>query len=114
MKRVNPRDLKKLLSQPGVRLEVGQPFPVGDGGKFMCLAKFVVPAYRVRRITSEPPSMDENEQTNTMCIVSEEGASPGEAHRNLMARLGDAKTFTTVAPSRPRRGWLGRLIRAFA
>ena len=49
-----------------------------------------------------------------MCIVAEEGESPEKAHRNLMDRLGEAKKLSTVAPSRPRRGWLGRLIKAFA
>jgi hypothetical protein len=114
MRRVEPQDLKQLLSRPGVRLEVGQPFPVGGGQRFMCLAKFIVPRYRVRRIVSEPPPLDDTESTNTMCIVSEEGASPAEARRNLMNRLGDARKLSTLAPSRPRRGWLGRLIKAFA
>jgi hypothetical protein len=114
MKRIEPEDLKKLLSRPGVRLEIGQPFQVGgDSRKFMCMAKFVVPTFRVRRITSEPPAVDDD-QTNTLCIVSEEGTSPRDAHRKLMNRLGDARALTTLGPSRPRRGWLGRLIRAFA
>ena len=114
MRRLNPQELKLLLNKPGVRLEVGQPFPVGGGKKFMCLAKFVVPRYRVRRIVSEPPPLDETESTNTMCIVAEEGDTAAEARRNLMERLGEARKLSTVAPSRPRRGWLGRLIKAFA
>ena len=114
MRRVNPQQLKQLLSKPGVRLEVGAPFPVGGGKRFMCLAKFVVPRYRVRRIVSEPPPIEEAESTNTMCIVAEEGGTPGEARKNLMERLGEARRLSTMAPSRPRRGWLGRLIRAFA
>jgi hypothetical protein len=114
MRRLNPPELKLLLNKPGVRLEVGQPFPVGGGKKFMCLAKFVVPRYRVRRIVSEPPPLDETESTNTMCIVAEEGDTAAEARRNLMERLGEARKLSTVAPSRPRRGWLGRLIKAFA
>jgi hypothetical protein len=114
MRRLSPQELKQLLKKPGVRLEVGQPFPVGGGSRFMCLAKFVVPRYRVRRIVSEPPPLDENESTNTMCIVAEEGGSPAEARRNLMNRLGEARNLSTQAPRRPRRGWLGRLIKAFA
>jgi hypothetical protein len=54
------------------------------------------------------------ESTNTMCIVAEEGDTAAEARRNLMERLGEARKMSTVAPSRPRRGWLGRLIKAFA
>jgi hypothetical protein len=114
MRRLGPQELKELLSKPGVRLEVGQPFPVGGGKRFMCLAKFVVPRYRVRRIVSEPPPTEEGESTNTMCIVAEEGGTPNEARKNLMARLGEARKLSTLAPTRPRRGWLGRLIRAFA
>jgi hypothetical protein len=114
MRRVKPHELKELLSRPGVRLEVGQPFSVGGGRRFMCLAKFVVPRYRVRRIVSDPPPQDEAESTNTMCIVAEEGGTPAEARKNLMERLGDARKLSTVAPTRPRRGWLGRLIKAFA
>ncbi len=114
MRRLNPKELKQLLSRPGLKLEVGQPFPVGGGRKYMCMAKFVVPRYRIRRIVSDPPTQEELESTNTMCIVAEEGESPEKAHRNLMDRLGEAKKLSTVAPSRPRRGWLGRLIKAFA
>ena len=114
MRRLNPQELKSLLSRPGVKLEVGQPFPVGGGRKFMCLAKFVVPRYRIRRIVSDPPPAEEFESTNTMCIVAEEGESAEKAHKNLMNRLGEARKLSTVAPSRPRRGWLGRLIKAFA
>jgi len=114
MRRVKPPELKQLLSRPGVRLEVGLPFPVGGGKRFMCLAKFVVPRYRIRRIMSDPPPLDETESTNTMCIVAEEGDSPAEARRNLMDRLGEARKLSTIAPSRPRRGWLSRLIKAFA
>jgi hypothetical protein len=114
MRRLSPPELKQLLSKPGVRLEVGQPFPVGGGKRFMCLAKFVVPRYRIRRIVSEPPPIEEGESTNTMCIVAEEGGTPGEARKNLMDRLGEARKLSTLAPTRPRRGWLGRLIRAFA
>jgi hypothetical protein len=115
MRRVKPHELKDLLSRPGVTLEVGQPFSVGGGQqRFMCLAKFVVPRYRIRRIVSDPPPLDEAESTNTMCIVAEEGTSPAEARKNLMERLGEARKLSTIAPTRPRRGWLGRLIKAFA
>jgi hypothetical protein len=115
MRRLTPPQLKLLLARPGVRLEVGAPFPVGSGGRFMCLAKFIAPAYRVRRATSEPPGPDDVEPTNTMCIVAEEGDTAAEARRNLMDRLGEANKLSTLAPpSRPRRGWLGRLIKAFA
>ena len=114
MRRLNPQELKSLLSKPGIRLEVGQPFPVGGEKRFMCLAKFVVPRYRVRRVVSEPPPLDEGESTNTMCIVAEEGETASEARRNLMDRLGDARKLSTLAPTKPRRGWLGRLIKAFA
>ncbi len=114
MRRLTPRELKWILSKEGVRLELGQPFPIRGGDEFMCLAKFVVPRYRIRRIVSLPPSLDEVEATQTLCIVAEAAPTPQEARQRLLERLGEARRLPTVPPpAKPRRGWLGRLIKAF-
>jgi hypothetical protein len=84
----------------------------------MCIAKLVGRPYDIPRLelpsiaTSVPPGEPEN--TQTLCVVSEEGDSPEEAHRLLLARLGDAYKMETVPPlGHPRRGWLQRLIQVF-
>ena len=111
---VDERVLRKLLSR-GVRVEVGEPFPIGGEKRFICLAKVVGRKQEPRRIENLPPFADESEEsTQTLCIVSEEGKTAEEARRRLMARL-DAAHILPVAPPpmRPRRGWLGRLISVF-
>jgi hypothetical protein len=127
MGKVNPRTLKRMLARPGVHIEISAPFPI-QGGRFMCLAKLVGHKRRLPRLPylasvdsmPAPAAADDFETepdpdaTETLVVVSEEGATAGEAKRRLMRRLGDARNLPTAPPPlRPRPGWLGRLIAAF-
>jgi hypothetical protein len=94
-----------------MQFEVGEPFPMGGGKRYMCLAKVVGRRYRVRHIAELSAGQgDESERTQTLCVVSEEGTTPDEARARLLARLGAARLSS---PAPPRRGWLARLITVF-
>lgn len=110
---VDARTLKKYM-RGGIRVEVGEPFAVRGASRYMCLAKVVGRTYRIRRVGDPREVPEEPDPTQTLCIVSEEGATPEEARRRLLARLEKARMTPTVRPpERPRRGWLGRLISVF-
>jgi hypothetical protein len=115
--KLDPPALRRLLKRQGLRLEVGQPFPIQGGKRFMCIAKLVgrpydIPRLELPRLYSDRPAEPEN--TQTLCVVCEEADTADEAHRLLLARLGDAYKAQTVPPrARPRRGWLQRLIETF-
>jgi hypothetical protein len=118
MGKLDPPALIRILKRQGLRLEVGQPFPIQGGKRFMCIAKLVGRPYDIPRLelprlnTSERPG--EPETTQTLCVVCEEADTADEAQRLLLARLGDAYKAETVPPrGRPRRGWLQRLIETF-
>jgi hypothetical protein len=115
MGKVAPSVLKRMLAA-GTRVEVGQPFPMGGDRGYMCLAKVVGRKYEVGslEVLSYDDDDDDDEGTQTLCVVSEEGDTPEEAHARLMARLRQARVTSTMPPpAYPRRGWLGRLIAAF-
>src|SRR5690348_7666708 len=99
-----PRVLKRILAA-GSRVEVGQPFPMGGDRGYMCLAKVVGRKSEVGSAEVLPyDDEDDAERTQTLCVVSEEGDTPEEAHDRLMARLREARVMSTAPPpSYPRR-----------
>ena len=114
---INGTYLKQLMAQHGAQLEIGEPFRIDRTGRWMCICKVVgVPSRFIGlRPLDEQPISYAPEDTQTMCVVSESGATPAEAQKRLLDRIARAKRLPTVPPrARPRRGWLGRMIAAFA
>jgi hypothetical protein len=116
---VQQRRLKQLLVLKGTRVEVSEPFRVVSHDRYMCIGKVVGPpptVYEVQRYSTDPsPITEVSEQTQTLCVISETGTTPEEARTRLLDRLAKAHDLPTVPPpNRVRRGWLARMITAFA
>lgn len=93
-----------------MRIEMSEPFPIGNGEQFMCLAKLVgrrIPL--IPRVTSMPPVA--LEPTETLVVVSETGRTPEIARAKLKVRLEAAqRELSTSSEHEGADTWFTRML----